>query len=228
MIEGEMGARVADLHLWRLGPGHRGLIVCLVSADATTAETIKGCVACPLLRPQPRHHRSRGLRGLRGVTAPAFTIREGRLPEDRERFAGFIDGLQRFEHAFEPDRRIDARAGADYLPHLLERVDKQNGKIFVAEIDGKAIGWAVFHTHENMPFVIPEERTYGYIAELFVEEDCRGRGIGRALMAECEAAARALGLKLVMIGVLAANSRARKTYEAAGFSPYALELRKYL
>ena len=27
MIEGEMGARVADLHLWRLGPGHRGLIV---------------------------------------------------------------------------------------------------------------------------------------------------------------------------------------------------------
>ena len=31
MIEGEMGARIADLHLWRLGPGHRGLIVSLVA-----------------------------------------------------------------------------------------------------------------------------------------------------------------------------------------------------
>ncbi len=33
--------RVADLHLWRLGPGHRGLIVSLVSPDPTTAEQIK-------------------------------------------------------------------------------------------------------------------------------------------------------------------------------------------
>jgi cation diffusion facilitator family transporter len=41
MIEGEMAARVADLHLWRLGPGHHGLIVSLVSPDPTTAEAVK-------------------------------------------------------------------------------------------------------------------------------------------------------------------------------------------
>jgi len=41
MIEVEIGARVADLHLWRLGPGHHGLIVSLVSPDTTTAEVIK-------------------------------------------------------------------------------------------------------------------------------------------------------------------------------------------
>ena len=40
-IEHDLGARVADLHLWRLGPGHRGLIVSLVSPDQTNAETIK-------------------------------------------------------------------------------------------------------------------------------------------------------------------------------------------
>ena len=40
-IENDMGARVADLHLWRLGPGHRGLIVSLVSPDPTSAEAIK-------------------------------------------------------------------------------------------------------------------------------------------------------------------------------------------
>jgi cation diffusion facilitator family transporter len=41
MIETEMGARVSDLHLWRLGPGHSGLIVSLISPDDTSAETIK-------------------------------------------------------------------------------------------------------------------------------------------------------------------------------------------
>jgi cation diffusion facilitator family transporter len=43
-LEKELGARIADLHLWRLGPGHRGLIVSLVSPDATSAETIKAAL----------------------------------------------------------------------------------------------------------------------------------------------------------------------------------------
>jgi len=43
-IEGELGARVADLHLWRLGPGHQGLIVSLVSPGPTTAEEIKAAL----------------------------------------------------------------------------------------------------------------------------------------------------------------------------------------
>ena len=41
LLEGELGARVADLHVWRLGPGHKGLIVSLVAPGAVTAEDIK-------------------------------------------------------------------------------------------------------------------------------------------------------------------------------------------
>src|SRR5208282_2697875 len=44
MIETDIGARIADLHLWRLGPGHQGLIVSLVSPDATSAETVKNAL----------------------------------------------------------------------------------------------------------------------------------------------------------------------------------------
>jgi cation diffusion facilitator family transporter len=43
-IEQDLGARVADLHLWRLGPGHQGLIVSLISPDPTTAEQIKAAL----------------------------------------------------------------------------------------------------------------------------------------------------------------------------------------
>ena len=41
LVEIEMGARVADLHLWRVGPGHHSLIVSLVSPDQTSAEATK-------------------------------------------------------------------------------------------------------------------------------------------------------------------------------------------
>lgn len=40
-VESEFEARVADLHLWRLGPGHHGLIVSLVCPGPTTAEGVK-------------------------------------------------------------------------------------------------------------------------------------------------------------------------------------------
>lgn len=40
-LEKELKARIPDLHLWRLGPGHRGLIVSLITPDAINAETIK-------------------------------------------------------------------------------------------------------------------------------------------------------------------------------------------
>jgi cation diffusion facilitator family transporter len=73
-IEAELGARVADLHLWRVGPGHHSLIVSLVSPGEITAEDVKAwlrqrhpdlshvtvevaiCADCP---PEPQRLRSR-------------------------------------------------------------------------------------------------------------------------------------------------------------------------
>jgi len=40
-LEDDLKARVADMHLWRLGPGHRGLIVSLVSPVPCSADDIK-------------------------------------------------------------------------------------------------------------------------------------------------------------------------------------------
>ncbi len=44
LLETELGARISDLHLWRLGPGHQGLIVSLVSPSETSAENIKAAL----------------------------------------------------------------------------------------------------------------------------------------------------------------------------------------
>jgi cation diffusion facilitator family transporter len=41
LVEREAGAQISDFHLWRLGPGHRGLIVSLVGGGPADNERIK-------------------------------------------------------------------------------------------------------------------------------------------------------------------------------------------
>jgi cation diffusion facilitator family transporter len=43
-LEDEVHARVADMHLWRLGPGHRALIVSLISPVPCSADEIKAAL----------------------------------------------------------------------------------------------------------------------------------------------------------------------------------------
>ena len=111
----------------------------------------------------------------------------------------------------------------------MAEVQKKNGRVLVAEgNEGRLLGWGVAFVVEGEIFIVPEERTFGYISELFVIEAMRGQGVGRALIQACEAWARSLGLRVLRIGVLAGNERAAAIYQRAGFAPYAMNLRKYL
>jgi GNAT superfamily N-acetyltransferase len=157
-----------------------------------------------------------------------FRIRDFDLAKDKPAALSFIMGSQQFEHTVEPDRRLDPLVAEDFFPVLMKRVAEQRGRVFVAEQDGAAIGWAVFTVDQNQLYVTAEQRTHGYIAELFVGEAARGAGIGRALIAACEDEARRQGLGHIMLGVLTKNTRAAKIYAEAGYGPYASELRKYL
>ena len=157
-----------------------------------------------------------------------FTIRDARLPDDKPSLVSFIDSLQHYEHLFEGDRRIDAQVGEEYFEGLLNRVDEHHGRIFVAEADGRPVGWAVFLVDRHFVYVVEEQRTYGYVAELFVNPEARGRGIGQALIKACENEARSRGLGTMMIGVMAANERAARIYAEAGYGPYHIQLRKFL
>lgn len=155
-----------------------------------------------------------------------LTIRDVRLPQDRSTLLGFVDGLQRYEAAFEPNRRLDASFAEEYLAEL-ER-DAHAGKLLLAEMRGQAVGWAVVHEKEGPVFVTADERHFAYIAELFVAEPARGQGVGRALIAACEQWARSRGFATIQISHLARNGRAGRVYLEAGYGQYATQLRKRL
>ncbi|MBU6297412.1 MAG: GNAT family N-acetyltransferase [Alphaproteobacteria bacterium] len=158
-----------------------------------------------------------------------YRIREARLPADRGSILAFVVGLQRYERAFEANRRLDTRFAEEHYANLIPQLLAHRGKVFIAENqEAHAVGWAAVCEKEGEIYVRPEERHFGFIAELFVVEAARGLGVGRLLIAACEDWARKLGLATVRIGVLAGNSRAIGAYERAGYKPYSLEVRKNL
>jgi len=157
------------------------------------------------------------------------TIRSARLPEDKPAFLSFIMGSQHYEHAFEKNRRLDPPVAEEYFALLQKDVTERGGEIFTVEDDaGRTIGWGVVFEDEDDVYVIGAERRYAYISELFVIDEARGLGAGRALIAACEAWARARGITVMQIGVLPGNVRAHGIYQRQGYSDYGIQLRKYL
>jgi len=111
-----------------------------------------------------------------------MTVRPVRLPEDEPAILCFIWGLQKFENAFEPNRRLDP-GFADQHWADVRRQAAERGGFFIAEADGRAVGWAFVVEEAGDLFVKESERRYGFVAELFVEASARGQGHGRALIA---------------------------------------------
>jgi GNAT superfamily N-acetyltransferase len=155
-------------------------------------------------------------------------IREARLPADEPAILSFIIGLQDYEAAFEPDRRRDSDFAIEHWRELQRRHAEKHGIILIAEDAATPVGWAFAYDETNEVFVIDAERKHGFLAELFVAPQARGKGLGRALIEGCEAWARGRGHTLFTVGVLSKNSSAIRAYEGSGYAPYWTMMRRYL
>jgi ribosomal protein S18 acetylase RimI-like enzyme len=84
--------------------------------------------------------------------------------------------------------------------------------ILVAEVNGDVAGFAsVGAAHEG------DEQT-GELYAIYVDPECWGTGVGRALIAEAEERLRAAGFREAILWVLDDNPRARRFYEAAAWA----------
>jgi hypothetical protein len=81
-------------------------------------------------------------------------IRDIALPEEKAAVLSFIDGSQRYEHEVEPNRRLDGAVAAEHFALLSERMATNRGRMFVAELDRRVVGWAVFFVRSSEPTAI--------------------------------------------------------------------------
>lgn len=89
--------------------------------------------------------------------------------------------------------------------------------IWVAEEGGEVVGWLAISDFEN------GRPAYHATAEVavYVGEGCRGRGIGRSLLAEAVRRAPELGLKTLTAGVFGHNDASLRLFGGFGFERWA-------
>ncbi len=79
----------------------------------------------------------------------------------------------------------------------------------VAEIDGRVMGFALYLTHEGT-WIRGKDC---YLEDLFVDEEARGKGIGRALLADLVSLCKANGWSRLYWHTSEHNTRARALYD---------------
>lgn len=157
----------------------------------------------------------------------SITLRTA-LPQDRNTVVELIHQLNVVEAELVGDRRRDYAGANAYYDELLTRLSRRNGRIVLAEAGGIVIGAMGFSLDQDAAYVIDEVRNHGTVTDLIVHEEWRGRGVGQMLLAEAERLTKAAGLTRLMIGALAANEQAIRTYSRFGFEHYATFMKKEL
>jgi len=111
------------------------------------------------------------------------------------------------------------RRRAEYLDWLAE----PGSFTLIAEDESRAVGYAFVTVHEPGDDTHVTRERLAELKSLVVLPDRRGAGLGTRLLETVFVELRAVGIRELLIGVLAANGEAARLYERYGFRPWHVE-----
>ncbi|MER7010001.1 GNAT family N-acetyltransferase [Saccharopolyspora sp. NPDC000359] len=121
-------------------------------------------------------------------------------PDAQEALRQYVAELdRRFPDGFDTSRAAPP-AKADFVPPA--------GVFLVVRVDDRVLGCGALRTGPGAT---------GEIRRMWISPELRGRGAGRALLAELEAQARQLGCERVRLDTAAELREARGLYDSAGY-----------
>jgi ribosomal protein S18 acetylase RimI-like enzyme len=104
---------------------------------------------------------------------------------------------------------------------LSEKLKKRKNAFFVAEEGGKPIGFISGHMDQDPPIFL--DRDKGRINAFYVQDEFRGKGIGRKLFAKMKEWFKKRNVKSMRLFVARCNPGAKRAYESLGFEPAQFE-----
>lgn len=160
--------------------------------------------------------------------APPIIIRDA-VSGDKPMLVAFMGELQRHYTEMDENRTIPEEMAQPQVEALEEWCSGADGGFLVAEMQGSVVGFVAYGVLKRFGFsFLPENRSCGWISDLFVDQSHRERGIGRRMMAEAENRLRASGVKQIEINTLFENIEGRAFYESEGYTPDHVQYAKQL
>ena len=114
------------------------------------------------------------------------------------------------------------RSRREFLADLPQGIQSKNQYLYTLYDDDQAVGLIWLRANVDRP------TRDGFILELYVDEEQRGKGYGKQAMLLIEEKARELGLKSIGLHVFGSNKAARNLYEAVGYEITSLNMSKRL
>lgn len=150
-------------------------------------------------------------------------------PEDRPWLLSAIAALNEHERALHDTRLPGVEIAEAYYAKIHGKIATDNGCIVMALSAGRPVGYMACRIgNADAPAETADSNVYGYISDIFVVAEMRGRGIAGILVAEAERRLRPLGVTRLRLGSLAMNDQAIRAYRKAGFADYEVVLEKRL
>ncbi len=109
------------------------------------------------------------------------------------------------------------RGGVYEEDFVLDCIASSLYDVFVAELNGRIVGYAVLLEKKTPPYSCVVPYDYAYLMDIVVVPDCRGQGIGTQLIETARGWAAERGLRYVELNVLENNGEAVRLYERQGF-----------
>jgi GNAT superfamily N-acetyltransferase len=127
-------------------------------------------------------------------------------PEEFEELLPLIAAYQRFYEVEE----IDEGRNRDFFRRFLS--PSEDGLLLGARADGRLLGYACLFWH----FSSLQAEEVVLLNDLYVEEDARGRGVGRALIEATAAVTRERGAPFFEWVTAPENRAAQRLYDSTG------------
>lgn len=123
------------------------------------------------------------------------------------------------EHAaFEPRLRLTPSARHAYQCHLMLRLRGPKSLTLVVEDMGRLVGFCHAYACQNLPMFEPLE--FGYLSDIYLEPEYRGRGLGAELLGRVRAFFQNLNLTSLHLQVYHANEAGLRFWRRNGFEPF--------
>ena len=148
-------------------------------------------------------------------------IRPARIG-DLAAIIGLWRELQNINAAFDPRLKLNSEAADWFVNYLEEQLDNTSAAVVVAEKDERVVGYT-FGQVMRRPTLLSGD--CGYIADICVQSEARGQGIGRSLHGWLRAWFVAQGIKAVEVQVVRANPASQAFWRKMGYNDFLRTLR---